>query len=259
MEHPGPRALQQPQRVAGEPDAGHPVAAELLAGAVRPAGDELVGDVVVPPRGVEQRVGDRHRRRGAERARSASTRSGCRAAHSSTASEPSEWPTSAAVADRRRIEQRGNPVGDRLDRRQRIAAGPAVARQVDGEHVPAVMREIARLQRPDAVVVRRAVDEDDRRQRARRRAARRCTRRLRCRRRPSASGLPGRVQRPRQVLDQVVGILEPDRQADRAFGDAGPDEVRRPTSGNASCSPGGSPATSRRRRWRGARRSSASR
>ena len=69
------------------------------------------------------------------------------------------------LVDPRRVEHRGNPVGDRLDRRQRAAAGTAVARQVDGEHVPAVMREIARLQRPDAVVVPRAVDEDDRRQR----------------------------------------------------------------------------------------------
>ena len=261
-EHARPRALQEPQRVAGQPHARHRVAAELLAGAVRPAGDELVGDVIVALRGVEQRVADRHRRRGAERARSSSTRSGCRAAHSSAASEPSEWPTSAARADAGRVEQRGNPVGDRLDRRQRGAAGPAVARQIDGEHVAAVMREIARLQRPDAVVVRRAVDEHDRRQRGVERPRARVgvdvvrpgdARSMRI------STFPAACSARLQVLDQVVGVLEADRQPDRAFGDAGLGEILRRHPEMRRATPDGSPATSRRRRWRDARRASAPR
>ena len=66
VEHARLRALQEAQRVAGEPQAGHLVAAELLARAVRPAGDELAGDVIVALRGVEQHFGDGHRRRRTE-------------------------------------------------------------------------------------------------------------------------------------------------------------------------------------------------
>ncbi len=75
-----------------------------------------------------------------------------------------------AVADERRradtgrVEQGEQPVGDRLDARQRRPVAAAVAGQVGGEHGVAVVREPARQQRPDAVVVQRAVDEDDARQ-----------------------------------------------------------------------------------------------
>src|SRR5437899_4299767 len=40
-------------------------------------------------------------------------------------------------------------------------------------------------------------------------------------------GLAGSVQRATQVFDQVVRVLEPDRQADRAFGNPGLDELLR--------------------------------
>ena len=100
----------------------------------------------------------------------------------------------------------------------------AVAGQVDGEHVAAVMREITRLQRPHAVIVRRAVHEHAPS------AAPRRTRACRCTRRPRVPG---------DVRDCIAGlrraaysarlrssirssaILEADRQPDRAFGDAG--------------------------------------
>jgi hypothetical protein len=68
--------------------------------------------------------------------------------------------------DRERFEQ-----GDGANRRSpppMRAARPRsapMAGKTDREHVAPVMREVARLQRPDAVVVRRAVHEDDRRQR----------------------------------------------------------------------------------------------
>src|SRR6202030_2829444 len=42
-----------------------------------------------------------------------------------------------------------------------IANAAAVARRVDRQRIPAVMREVSRLQCPHAVIVARAVDEDD--------------------------------------------------------------------------------------------------
>ncbi len=66
VEHAGPRALHQAHRVAGQPDAGHRLPPSCLPGAVRPAVDQLVGDVIVRLRGVEQRVADRHRHRGTD-------------------------------------------------------------------------------------------------------------------------------------------------------------------------------------------------
>ena len=72
-----------------------------------------------------------------------------------------------AVADERRglraggIEQRDDPVGHVLDARERRAVAAAVAGQIEREHAVAVVREVARLQDPDAVVLRAAVDEND--------------------------------------------------------------------------------------------------
>ncbi len=73
-----------------------------------------------------------------------------------------------AVADQRRlvdagrVEQGEQPVGERLDARERRPGAAPVAGQVEREHRVAVVREPARQQGPDAVVVQRAVDEDDR-------------------------------------------------------------------------------------------------
>ena len=73
----------------------------------------------------------------------------------------------AAVADQRRlfhaggVQQRGDEVGRFLDAGGRLAGAPAVAGQVDRQHVPAVVGQVAGLQDPDAVVVEHAVDEDD--------------------------------------------------------------------------------------------------
>ena len=72
-----------------------------------------------------------------------------------------------AVADeggarnRQGIEQRRQPICNLPHRAESVAGAAAVARSIDREHVAAVMREVARLQRPHAVIVARAVDEDD--------------------------------------------------------------------------------------------------
>ena len=242
------------------------VAAELLPGAERPAVDQLARDMVVARGGVEQVVGDGHRHRRREQRDPRDAIPGWRAAQSSTDSEPSEWPTSAASRAPAASSTRGDPVGDRLD----IAA--SAGRRPSGR---------GRAGRPRARCIRGARNSATA-------APRRCGRwPRRARTRSSAGprsggrvagvGVDARVPRDRkphrrgrqpcppraapatQVLDQVVGILEADRQADRALGDPRLARGPRPTSGNASSTPDGSRAISRRRRWRGARRGAASR
>ena len=157
----------------------------------------------------------------------------------SATSAPSECPHSVAPFDAGGVEQRDHPVGDRLDARQRAPRRAPVPGQVDGEHVAAVPGEIARLQRPDAVVVGGAVHEDDGGQRRIEGAAARCRRMQRwpatvnCIR-PFLRG----VQRAAEILDEVVGVLQPDRQPDRALADAGVRAGRRPSCGSAWCWPG---------------------
>jgi hypothetical protein len=59
------------------------------------------------------------------------------------------------------IHQGDDEIGSLLHAGRRLADAAAVARQVDRQHVPAVVCQIAGLQNPDAVVVQYAVDEDD--------------------------------------------------------------------------------------------------
>ena len=71
-----------------------------------------------------------------------------------------------AVADQRGaryaggIQQRGNEVSRRLDTGRRFAAAAAMAGQIDGQHVPAVVRQKTALQDPNAVVIEHTVNED---------------------------------------------------------------------------------------------------
>ena len=144
-------------------------------------------------------------------------RSGARAAASSAISEPMLWPTSAARSHAGGVEQRQHPVGHRLDAGQRRAGAAPVAGQVDRQHGVAVVGEPARLQGPARCG--RAARRGRRRRRAGRgrRACRRCRRRPRGRRtlsfmRAFSADLEGALQ----VVDQVVGVLQADRQPDRA-------------------------------------------
>ena len=57
------------------------------------------------------------------------------------------------------VQQRGHRVGGLLHAGRGLAAAAAVAGQVDGQHVPAVVGQRAGLQNPHAVVVQHAVDE----------------------------------------------------------------------------------------------------
>ena len=74
-----------------------------------------------------------------------------------------------AVADQRGaryaggIQQRGNEVSRRLNTGGCLPAAAAMAGQIDGQHVPAMVRQKAALQDPNAVVIEHTVDEDGRR------------------------------------------------------------------------------------------------
>ena len=143
----------------------------------------------------------------------------------------------------------------------------------------AVVRQVAALQDPHAVVVQRAVHERHARQRWGRAACRRCRRR-RCGRRGrcSCGGPPPRpprggrplgaartgvsvglisflrgLERTAEVVDQVVGIFQADRQADRARADAGLARAPHRPCGSVWSMRGGSPASGSRPRWPGAK------
>ena len=70
-----------------------------------------------------------------------------------------------AVADQRGaryaggIQQCGDEVSRRLNAGRCFAAAAAMAGQIDGQHVPAVVRQKAALQYPNAVVIEHAVNE----------------------------------------------------------------------------------------------------
>ena len=59
------------------------------------------------------------------------------------------------------VEQRQHEVGGDLHRGGRLTGAAAVAGQVNGQHIPTMVRQVARLQNPDAVVVQHPVNEDD--------------------------------------------------------------------------------------------------
>ena len=113
---------------------------------------------------IEKDVGDRHRHRGPQQ------RDGLHALRMAPR-RLEDCQRAQAVTDQRSllytrdIEQCGEPFPNRLDRRGRLAAAPAVAGEIDREHVATMVREISRLQCPHAVVMRGAVHEHDRRQR----------------------------------------------------------------------------------------------
>ena len=108
-----------------------------------------------------------------------------------------------------------------------------MARQIQGEHVAAVMGEPARLQRPDRVIHPRAVQEDDsgcagsssfppveaKTSRpdaiSRYSAARR------------GSAFLRRAQRLGEIGDDVVRLLEADREPDHVLADPGGRQLRR--------------------------------
>jgi len=76
--------------------------------------------------------------------------------------------TAPAVADQRglpdacRIHELADEIRRCLHAGGRVTRAAAVARQVYGQHVPAVVGQVAALQSPDAVVAQHAVDEDGR-------------------------------------------------------------------------------------------------
>ena len=215
-----------------------------LPGAERPAVDELVGDVVVAPcAAVEQIVADRHRHRRAEQRESRHALADG-APRASSAGERTRASGRPAPRARRRAASSSATSQSAIasTRRRRLARRAAVAGQVDGEHVAAVVREIARLQRPQRC------GRSRRRARTRRSAARasnarapgvrvdvvtadddasrirpcprRSSARLRSSIRSSASSRP--------TDSRIVPSVMP------ALG-----EIRRPTSGNASSTPDG--------------------
>ncbi len=159
MQHAGRRALHQPHGVAGHPDAGLPIAAELLRGGKRPAVDQLERDVLVGPGGSEEIVAHDHRYRGAEQRELRYLRRCARRGLE-------RRQRAQRVADQRdargagSVDEGDEPIGERLHRGLRRTRRAAVPGQVDGQRVVAVVREIARLQRPHAVIVRSAVDEN---------------------------------------------------------------------------------------------------
>src|ERR1700686_3597593 len=72
-------------------------------------------------------------------------------------------PDERGPLERGRFDERRDPARPALDRRAQRARAAAMAREIDREHRVAVVSEVARLPLPDAVIERRAVDEDDRR------------------------------------------------------------------------------------------------
>ena len=175
-----------------------------------------------------QRVADERRLR---RTPAASSSAAIQSAIASTRRRAAPRPSGRAPAGRRRA---------RCGRDARSSATAAPRRCGRSPRRGRTRRSAARVERPGAGVARSTRSPPPTHGR-------------------SHHAFPAACSARRQVLDQVVGILEADRQPDRALGDAGARRGPRRTSGNASSTPGGSPATSRRRRWRGARRASAPR
>jgi hypothetical protein len=112
------RPLQQAHRVADEPYAGHRIAAQLLACAERPAVDQLERDMVVVLRGVEEHVGDGHRR-GRTEQRDACDALGMSRCALEDGERSHRMADERRCADPGRIEQRGDPAGDRFDGSER--------------------------------------------------------------------------------------------------------------------------------------------
>ena len=160
MQHARAGSFHQTHVVAHHPQTGHAVAADLSGAAVREYVDHVVGSVVVRLRGFQQRFRYRHRHRSADQRNLRHARGVPRCSFQC-------HQRAHAVADQRRLtEPRGiqhanDPVCQRADGIERMTCRLAVPGQVDRQRVPAVVGEIAALQRPDAVVVRCAVDEYD--------------------------------------------------------------------------------------------------
>jgi len=132
---------------------------------VRPEVDHVECARLVVARSLEQRVGDLHRVRDGDQ-RDAFDPMWCARSRLEGDQRPHAVADERGTRDARCVEQREQPVGDGLDRAERGAGAAPVPRQVEREHREAVVREVARLKRPHAVVVLGAVDEhDDRQQR----------------------------------------------------------------------------------------------
>ena len=185
VEYAGTRALHEAQRTAHHPHARHRISAQLLSGAVRPSSDQFKGHVIVGARRVEQRLRSRSSGRPDRAARCATIRDGNRDAASSA--------TRARPASGRRAPPHAMPAASSTrGESSRAIASTRSSGAPDDRPWPGrstamtlltVMREVARLQRADAVVVRRAVHEHDRRTTTGRSAACPCSSRRR-RRRP---------------------------------------------------------------------------
>ncbi len=112
--------------------------------------------------GFQQIGADRHGRGGADQRRG---RRPCRdaAPRSPVAiSEPIEWPISRAFAAPAAVISAAVQSGHLGDRRERLAGGAAVARQIGRQHGIAVMGEPAAVQRPGRRVEAGAVDHHHR-------------------------------------------------------------------------------------------------
>lgn len=156
------RALHEAHRRARHPHARHAVAAQLLARAVRPAVDELECNMVVGLGGSEQVFADEHRD---GRAKQSKLGHAVRKAPGEVESRerPQRMADHGDGLGACGVEKVRQPLRNGLHRGKRRAAGAAVPWRVDRKHVVAMMREVSRLQRPHAVIVRRAVDEEQRR------------------------------------------------------------------------------------------------
>ena len=110
--------------------------------------------------GVEQTIGDRHRRGNADEAEQPGP---VRMASAELESDERAHavPHDGGARHLRRVEGAGAPVRHRRDARKRIAAGAPVSRQIERQHVVPVVGEVAALEDPDAVVQAASVDEDD--------------------------------------------------------------------------------------------------
>ena len=158
VEHARAAAFEQTDPAAGHPHARCRVAADLCAHAVPPQGDHVEGGMVAGLRGAEQRAGDRHGHRAADQRRGIDAIGvepggfqGDQGAHA--------VPGDVQALETERVRRAHRPVRHFGDGAEGLARRTAVARQVEGDGVEAVVREVAALVDPHAVFEPAAVDE----------------------------------------------------------------------------------------------------
>ncbi len=161
VQHPGAGAAVEPAGRARQPGAGNGTRAE--PGAARVSPDRLHVERLrrIVGGGGEEGLPHRHRHARAEQGEAGDARAvpeGRLQRHQAAHAVPHE----RGLREPGRVEECHDPARQGLDRLARRARAAAVGGQVRGEHAAAVMREIARLPLPHAVVEGRAVDEHHR-------------------------------------------------------------------------------------------------